>query len=212
MCKSIAIEDKTKIINELKNQYDELNELKSKYELMLNNFICQKQFHLAKIVNKILKLQGHKVTEVSKEEISKEEISKEEKEELKKIFRKISKKIHPDLVAPELKIKAEEIFKNINEAKQNNDLKSLIELASQIESCDFSFNDYKNKEKNEEFKIIELEQKIIKIKIEIDLIEKNEDFKRVSAIIDLDEYFATKKKELKRTLNTLKVKKGEKNE
>ncbi|WP_428024083.1 hypothetical protein [Arcobacter sp.] len=136
------------------------------------------------------------------------ELSKKEKIELKRLYKKASRLCHPDIIEDSKKDKAEEIFKELNAAYQQNNLKkvSLILnslLNGETFSCDsdalFDRNILKNK--------IELAREKIKLaKTEIEIIKKDETFILINKIDDLDEYIFEMKQELKEEKENLVAK------
>ena len=61
------------------------------------------------------------------------EITEEQKQELKAYYRKASKLCHPDVVAEEFKKQAEQIFKDLKDAYDSNDLQKVKEILSNLE-------------------------------------------------------------------------------
>ncbi|PLY10388.1 MAG: hypothetical protein C0626_05255 [Arcobacter sp.] len=136
------------------------------------------------------------------------ELTKKEKIELKRLYRKASRLCHPDIIEDTKKDKAEEIFKELNTAYQQNNLKKVSDILNNLLnaesfSCDsdalFDRNILKNK--------IELAREKIKLaKTEIEVIKKDQTFILINKIDNLDEYIFEMKNELKEEKENLVAK------
>ncbi len=65
------------------------------------------------------------------------DLSEEQQVELKKKYREATRKCHPDRVAEELKKQAEEVFNDLQQAYQENDLKRVTEILDEINKGNF---------------------------------------------------------------------------
>lgn len=136
------------------------------------------------------------------------ELTKKEKIELKRLYKKASRLCHPDIIEDMQKEKAEEIFKELNAAYQQNNLKKVSTilnnlLVGETFSCEsdilFDRNILKNK--------IEMAREKIKLaKTEIEIIKRDETFILINKIDDLDEYIYEMKQELKEEKDNLVAK------
>jgi len=127
------------------------------------------------------------------------EISKKEKKELKRLYKKASKLCHPDIIEEAKKEKAEDIFKVLNAAYQQKDIKKVSEILDQLltgESFSVTSDTLFDK-KILKRKIKGSREKIKSIKTELESIKQNETFILVNKINDMDEYFQEKENELK---------------
>lgn len=188
MCKLISF-NKQSYLFELQEQHNQLLRLKQSYQAIIDDFEAQKNIKIGYLLLQ-LNLSSSPISH--KREEKTEEI---DTQEIKKIFREISKKIHPDTTQDnELKLLYLELFQAINEAKQNNDIELLRKIKAQIDS-----NNLKKSQDDElEIKIHKLELQITQIKIDIDEIEKRDDFKHIQALDgQFDTYFQQVEKELK---------------
>jgi len=186
MCKLISF-NKQSYLFELQEQHNQLLRLKQSYQAIIDDFEAQKNIKI-----------GYLLLQLNLSPISRQEVEKPEEidtQEVKKIFRELSKKIHPDKTQDaELKSLYLELFQALNEAKQNNDIELLRKIKAQIDS-----NNLKKSQDDElEIKIHKLELQITQIKIDIDEIEKRDDFKHIQALDgQFDTYFQQVEKELK---------------
>ena len=127
------------------------------------------------------------------------EISKKEKKELKRLYKKASRLCHPDIIEETRKDKAEDIFKTLNAAYQQKDIKKVSEILEQLltgESFSITSDSIFDK-KILKRKINDTREKIQVIKLELESIKENETFILVNKINDMDEYFIDKEYELK---------------
>ena len=126
------------------------------------------------------------------------ELSKKEKKELKRLYKKASRLCHPDIIEDDKKEKAEDIFKALNAAYQQKDVKKVSEILEQLLTGEsFSItSDTVFDRKILKRKIGISREKIKTIKIELESIKLDETFVLVNKIDDLEEYFILKKREL----------------
>jgi len=133
------------------------------------------------------------------------EIGDEEKIILKEKYRKASKLCHPDLISEEYRSEAEEIFKELQNAYELNDLEAMTKILFHLENGQFQFNSQiiskEGKLKNILNKLILkrklLEDEILRLKI-------SDIYQLIEEIKDLPSYFETIKKEFKREINSLR--------
>lgn len=77
--------------------------------------------------------------EVSKDTVitfSSDQLSKSEEKELKELYRKASKLCHPDIVPPEQKKEAEDIFKELNHYYSNKNIFQVRKILLKLKSRD----------------------------------------------------------------------------
>lgn len=216
---------------EIRNLEDQLNSYdieKSELEKILAEFQNKHAKELGEIILEILKLRKQfyrddeeKYKEAEKDEkdyqeqvnLEKEKItnriSDEDRAVLKKKFRKASKLCHPDKFINEpLEIQklSNEIFKDLLEANEQNDLNRVNEILSNLEK---GILVRKEGEKIDDTKILQatilrLTNKLKVLKIEIEEIKKSETYRTISEIENLSEYFAGLKLKLETELLHLK--------
>jgi len=126
------------------------------------------------------------------------DLSKEDKKELKRLYKKASRLCHPDILEDEKKVEAEEIFKELNAAYEQKDIKKVSSILHQLLSGEsfISASDSLFDKKVLKRKISILREKIKKIKIEISALKENETFIMLNKIDDIYDYFVQMQEEL----------------
>lgn len=126
------------------------------------------------------------------------DLSKEDKKELKRLYKKASRLCHPDILEDEKKEEAEEIFKELNAAYEQKDIKKVSNILHQLLSGEsfISASDSLFDKKILKKKISILREKIRKIKIEITSLKENETFIMLNKIDDIYDYFVKMQEEL----------------
>ncbi|MBF0234824.1 MAG: hypothetical protein HQK65_17565 [Desulfamplus sp.] len=135
----------------------------------------------------------------------KNELSNDEKAELKRLYIESAKMCHPDAVNSN-KMKAEEIFKKLSEARENNDLNSVREIYESLKRGDAFGIDSETIEDKAllKEKIVVLKEKISNIEKEIREIQEDDTYKLIIGIDNWDNYFVEVKKQLEKELSDLK--------
>jgi len=217
-------------IKNIENQINAFNNEKIELEKLLSEFQHRHTIELGEIILEILKLRKllfkddqEKFDEAEKDEEEYQEQIKEEKEkvlydlteeeesELKKKYRKASMLCHPDKFvneSAETKRLAEEIFKDLNEANEQNDLKRVSEILNNLENGMLvrTKGDKLDDKKLLKATIMQLKDKAKKLKEEIINIKQSDTYKTVDEIVDWDEYFNTTKDKLQKELEDLRLK------
>jgi len=142
--------------------------------------------------------------EIKSEE--REDLNEEEKRELKKLFRKACKLCHPDIVSDELREKATEIMKELNDANSKRDINKIKEILSSLESgekFDVSSNTIKDKDLLKA-KIVEIKEMIKQSEREVQEIKDDESVKIMAEYEDIEIYFNELKKQLEDEYEILK--------
>ena len=149
--------------------------------------------------------------ERSKEEI-KFDLSDDEKKELKQKYRKAAMLCHEDIVVnkfpdnPEILEKAKIIMQNLNEAYEQNDLKKVSEILSNLENGKFDSTDsigINSKEKLLE-RLEYLKQKRADIVRNLEQIRKDKSYRDIVSIKDLDKFYQEEQERLENELNNIK--------
>lgn len=215
-------------IRNLENYLAELEEEKADLEKVLTEFEHMHTVELGALILEILKLRKLKYKDVNQEkfeetvedeeqyqkqfeqEVEKEifKLSDEQKVELKKSFRKATLLCHPDKFVNEpieVQRKAENIFKDLNEANAKNDIKRVSEILETLEKGELSTPEGdKLSDKDELKKTVELLGKKVK-KLETEIVEiiESETYNTIINIKNLEEYFKTTKVKLQKELEQL---------
>lgn len=134
------------------------------------------------------------------------ELTEEEEDELKTLYRKASKQCHPDAVEENRKEEARELFLELDEAYERNDLDSVRRIAEQIEEG-VAFGS-----RSEEIDEVErLEAEVERLRGRVDELEKeikelrsSDPYQILSEVDDLDEYFEGRKERLRDELDRLR--------
>lgn len=198
---------------------------------IINNFSIKHNQELGEVLKNLLKFRKEKL-EVEKDlnkkkkkefeeakaeyeefnenyEFSKTEnlfdLNDEEKIEIKKAYRKATKLCHPDIVSNDFKIQAEEIFKELKKAYEENNIKRVKEILENLEKEKLFVNKSESITKKSKLKIeiLNLKNKLDKIISEIENLKSKEPYLTIIKIEDWDKYFKTKKSILLEELNYL---------
>ncbi len=215
-------------IVELENLANSLANEKAELEKFLSDFQYNHTKHLGDIILELLKLRKNlfkddklKFQEALQEEqdyqeqVNNEkkklifEISKEDAEDLKKKYRKASMLSHPDKYineSEEVKNLADEIFKDLNEANQQNDIKRVNEILYNLEKgiLQRSLREKLDDKKILKAIIITLKNKVTTLTVEVQKILESDIYKTLHEIQDFDSYFNNIKEKLQNEILELK--------
>lgn len=216
-------------IKNLENQINAFDNEKIELEKLLSEFQHRHTIELGEIILEILKLRKlrfkddnakYEETENDekqyREQVNAEkvkqvyELTDEQKTELKKKFRKATVLCHPDKFGNEnleIQKQAEEIFKELNEANEKNDIKRVSEILTNLEKGNLSTSKGDKLTDLEKLRttISSLKEKIRILGSEIIAIKQSETYKTINGIVNWDEYFKKTKKKLQRELDELKI-------
>lgn len=213
--------------SELNYSYNELAEI----EKTINNFSNKHNQELGEVLKNLLKFRKEKL-EVEKDLNKKKQkdfeeakaeyeefnenyeflkteklfdLNDEEKIEIKKAYRKATKLCHPDIVSNDFKIQAEEIFKELKKAYEENNIKRVKEILDNLEKENLFVNKSESITEKSKLKIeiLNLKNKLDKIISEIESVKSSEPYITIIKIDDWDNYFKIKKSILKEELNYL---------
>lgn len=211
----------------LENQVNAFDNEKVELEKLLASFQHRHTRELSTLILQILNLRKEnskndplkyeeaindeeQYQEQVKEELAKDlfELNEEEEQELKKQFRKATTLCHPDKFANEsieIQRRAEEIFKELNEANAKNDLIKVSEILKELELNMLSTKRGLGLTDKEMLRntCYRLKQKLEKIQRELLVIKSSEVFKVVKNITDWDIYFKETKERLQLELTEL---------
>lgn len=213
---------------EIKNLENELNGYdneKIELEKLLSEFQYRHTVELGEIILEILKLRKIKFKEdktkfEEAENDEKEyqeqfdyekekkifELNEEEKVELKKKFRRATVHCHPDKVSDEFKDTAQEIFIELKQAYDANDLKKVSKILDDLEKGNYFKSKSETISEKELLKaaIGKLKARIEKLETEIKSIKQSHTFITIINITNWDYYFQDTKQQLQVELENLK--------
>jgi len=190
----IRLEELKIALNEVNSQIDFINKEK--------NLIQREDFE--KLEEELYEAKNDKEEfyEDIKEAQKIEKLNENDKKELKTIYIKISKLIHPDVVDELHKKEAQEIMAQVNEFYRLHQLDKLKEIYFKIQQKHFIFNsDILEAEEILQQEIYRMKDKIVEIQKEIDEIQANEIF---DIIENKEKYFIQIKESLEKRLADLK--------
>ncbi len=214
-------------INILENQLNAFANEKIEVDKKLYEFENKHYRVLGDLIVKILRLrklkfkdENEKFKEAEKDEKEYNEqykvekgknifdISIKERKLLKKKWREASFLCHPDKLIneePKVKLEAEAVFKDLNEAYSKNDLVLVSEILKNLKSDKLIFLKKSQITEKERLKstINSLKRKIEEIQREIIQIRESETYKLIENIEDLNEYFNNQKVLLEKELELL---------
>jgi len=205
-------------IRMLENQINAFENEKIDLEKLLIDFEYRHTKELGHLILSILKIRKEKYNNKESEkdfedyqrEYTKElqrkvfELPDEDKKILKKEYKNASILCHPDKFVNEsieVQKKAEEIFKELNEAQKNNDLERIREIVYNLKRGILSISTLKNQDK-ELLKLTakSLKKKLNDLQIEIEGIKESETFIHINSLKNWDFYFITQKELLEQEL------------
>ena len=133
------------------------------------------------------------------------DLTEAEQKELKKNYRRATKLCHPDIVKDELKQKAESIFRDLQNAYEKNDLKSVTEILNGLENGQmFSFKSEGIVETVKlKAELNELQEKLTVLNEKLNHIKESETYKTLLTAKDWDKYFQETKQKLIVQLDSL---------
>ena len=221
-----ALKLEIKILENQLNSYD--NE-KIELEKVLSDFQRRHTIELGEIILDILRLRKLKFKSDKakfeeaendekqyREQVDAEkekdvhELTEEQKTELKKKYRKATVLCHPDKFANEsieIQKQAEDIFKELNEANEKNDVQRVSEILSNLEKGILSTikGDRLTDIDKLRATIERLRVKVKTIETQIVTIKQSEAFIIINKLNDWDDYFNITKEKLQRELEELRL-------
>lgn len=171
-----------KIVQDNPEQQDEYEEAKTDYE----------EFHRTREENT---------------KPSRKELNKADQESLKSLYRKCAKLCHPDVIDDSFKDEATQMFRELDDAYDNNDLDKITAIYNRLTKGDLftaSSDTERDREKLKN-KIAELKEKAASLTAEIEAIKQDETYIELMGIGNRDEYFAQQKRDLEKVLMDLEI-------
>lgn len=134
------------------------------------------------------------------------ELTEEEEDELKTLYRKASKQCHPDAVEEDREEEARELFVELQEAYERNDLDAVRRIAKQIEAgvAFASRSEEIDEVERLEAEVERLRERVDELEREIEALRVSDPYQTLSEVDDLDEYFASRKERLRDELEHLR--------
>jgi hypothetical protein len=134
------------------------------------------------------------------------DLTEEEKEKLNKLHRQASKKCHPDMVEEDRQEEAEEVFVELQDAYERNDLDEVERIADRVETG-LAFG-RRTQEIDEveklEAEVGRLRKRAEELEAEIEALRTSDAYQKLSEVEDLDEYFERQKNRLEDELERLR--------
>lgn len=216
-------------IKNLENQLVGFDNEKIELERLLSDFQHRHTSELGEIILDILKLRKlkYKSDKAKYEEADNDEkhyreqfdiekhkeifkLTSEQEKELTKKYRKAALLCHPDLFSNEpleTQKQAEEIMKELAEAKEKKNLQRVTEILANLEKGILSTSKGDKLTDKEKLKatINRLRTKVKILETEIITIKQSETFKTIIDIDDWDDYFKRTKEKLQRELEELQL-------
>jgi len=189
---------------ELKELEIALDEVNAQIEFINKekNLLQREDFEKLKEELDEVKADKEEFYEEIKEAKKIEQLNEQQKIELKKIYRKISKLIHPDVVDENHKEEASDIMAKVNELYKLHKINDLKNILFEIEHKNFIFNsDMIDEEEILQKEIYNMKDKIVEVQKEIDEIQANEIFEIIE---NKEKYFIQTKESLEKRLADLK--------
>ena len=199
---------------ELEEYHSQINSFNGKYHkelgLLIEEVLILREEYFEYLYNDDKKRYEYEYFEAKKdfetfhEEIKKfrldspYELSKKQKAELKRLYKKASRLCHPDIIEDEKKEDAQEIFKELNAAYQQNDIKKVSDILNHLlKGENFSFDSDVLFDRNILKNKIEIARDKIKVvNTELEVIKRDETYNLINSIENLEEYIYEMKKEL----------------
>lgn len=202
-------------IESLENKLGLFDSERAELEKLLADFNHRHMLELGEIISEILALkkelakendddiafeetqnfeeQYHEELHHAKQKI-RHTLNDKEQKLLKKLYRKASSLCHPDRVGDEQKALAEEIFNELRQAYEENDLAKVQELLAQLEQGIFKPQS-KSVSQADKLKAIKQQMvgKLQRILTAINDIKKSPSYQEIMEIDDWDVYFAEQK-------------------
>lgn len=144
------------------------------------------------------------------EEEERIELTDDEKEELKRLYRDASKQCHPDAVVEDREEEAKELFLQLQEAYEQNDLDDVRTIAERIEDgvAFESRSEQIDDIERLEAEVERLRRRVNEAEREIEVLRNSDPYQTLSEVDDLDAYFSDRKERLRDELDRLRDEKS----
>lgn len=211
----------------LEHEIETLDATRAELEKLLADFNYQHSMSLGDLISEILALKKELAkqqndddayTQAEKDEQSYHEqlheqknkvhytLNEDEQTRLKQAYRKASQLCHPDRVNDEQKAAAEQVFTELRQAYEENNLEKVEQILADVQQGVFRSRS-QTVSKLDKLKLIkqELNQKLTQIKNVIDAITNSESYQIIEQIDDWDKYFASQRQQLAQERDRLKA-------
>lgn len=134
------------------------------------------------------------------------ELSEDEEQELKRLFRKASKKCHPDVVPPEHQAAASAMFRDLSEAYEKGNLVRLRQIAAQADAGIFTASDQAtvaDQKASLQARVQAVRAAFVKARAELATVRQSAACRVMSQHPDWDAYFQTQAKKLDQEIERL---------
>jgi hypothetical protein len=134
------------------------------------------------------------------------ELSEGEQQELKRLFRKASKKCHPDVVPPEHQAAASAMFRDLSEAYEKGNLVRLRQIAAQADAGIFTASDKATVEDQKaslQARVQAVRAAVEKTRAELAAVRQSNACRVMSQHPNWDTYFQTQAKKLDQEIERL---------
>ena len=202
----IEIDSLENLLNSLDNELVELEKVISEFQNIHTKELGEIILEILKLRKIIFKNDQEKFEEAEQDEQEYQEqfdaeskkviheLSEDQKKELKKNYRKASTLCHPDKFInepPEIQNLANEIFMELNEANEQNDLKRANEILENLKNGILIRTEGNKIEDKKilESTILQLKNKVKTLEKQISDIKDSEEYATIEEIEDFDEYF-----------------------
>jgi hypothetical protein len=134
------------------------------------------------------------------------ELSEDEQQELKRLFRKASKKCHPDVVPPEHQAAAAAMFRDLSEAYEKGDLARVQQIGTQAEAGIFTASDKAtaaDQKASLQARVKAVRAALEKARAELAAVQQSAACRVMSQHPDWDAYFQTQAEKLDQEIERL---------
>lgn len=206
-------------VEKLNIEISVLENERAEIEKLLYEFQVRHDRELGELLIKILKHRKETLSEEAKEDKAKQheaeeaqqdydsyknnyeinrkkeihQLTDEQKQELKNKFREASKRCHPDKVNDAQKEQAAEIFSNLKEAYDNNDLETVSSILDNLKQGIFFQKAEPNEKAELQVQISILRRKRDELEKTLIQLKTSETYQIIEQIKDWDMYFASQK-------------------
>jgi hypothetical protein len=216
----------------LEIQIGSLEDEKAELEKLLHMFNYRHAIEVGEVIRQILLLRREQLKAEAEQDSDKEEeyqearqeyaeydqdfqesckqelfkVTEAEQQELKAMFRACSKMCHPDVVAQDFKAEASQLFARLSEANGKNDILVVKAIYEQLQKGVFTpmsatISDAQILHGH----VVRIRGKAKDLSVSISAIRTTNAYRKILAIKDWDEYFATLKQQLQEELERLEA-------